>query len=316
MRIAILGVGSIGGLILGALSDSSADLVAFSRGKTYTDLSDLGLILNTPEGSIELIPSDRFLLIDSEKIIPEQVRKSCDVAIICGKASSTPILTQIAEEILVSDGLALTVQNGLGNAEILAHRLGRNRVLAGSITHGAWKDGEGSVHWVGRGTMHMGTLDSNNSENIAKTLLEILNESQLDAIWSDNVQRTVWKKLLLNVSINPVCAIAGVRNGALLEIPELWAIAMDSMNEAMTVASALGVDLSGFDPEDYLRGVVESTANNRCSMLQDVMAGRPTEIDALCGAVVERGESLGIPTPANSALHALVKGVENSKDFD
>ena len=76
MRIAILGVGSIGGLILGTLSDTSAELVAVSRGKTFCDLSDMGLILNTPEGSIELIPSDRFILIDSNKIIPEKARKS------------------------------------------------------------------------------------------------------------------------------------------------------------------------------------------------------------------------------------------------
>ena len=316
MRIAILGVGSIGGLILGTLSDTSAELVAVSRGKTFSDLSDMGLILNTPEGSIELIPSDRFILIDSNKIIPEKARKSCDVIIICGKANSTSILTQIAEDLLVDDGLALTVQNGLGNAEIMAHRLGRERILAGSITHGAWRDGDGSVHWVGRGSIHIGSFDSGFQNDLARNLLEFLNEGELDAFWSEDVQSTVWKKLLLNVSINPVCAIAGVRNGALLEIEELWSIATESMREAISVASSLGVNLSYFDPEDYLREIVESTANNRCSMLQDLMAGRPTEIDALCGAVVERGESVGIPTPANRALHALVKGVEHSKDFD
>ena len=81
------------------------------------------------------------------------------------------------------------------------------------------------------------------------------------------------------------------------------------------ICANTGVDLGEVDLEEHLRKVVEATADNRCSMLQDVMTGRATEIDSLCGAVVERGEELGIPTPANQSLHALVKGIERSGEF-
>ena len=91
---------------------------------------------------------------------------------------------------------------------------------------------------------------------------------------------------------------------------------MQAMREAAIVARASGVDLGDIELDEYLRDVVVISPENRCSMLQDIMAGRPTEIDALCGAVVLRGEAEGIPTPCNAILHGLIKGIENSYKFD
>ena len=316
MRIAIIGVGSIGGVILGALADTDADIVCVSKGRSASNLSDMGLVLHTPEGSIEVVPSERYLVVDSESgPLSEQIRGTCDIAIICGKTIDNPTLTEIASKVLTPEGCALTIQNGLGNAEALSHRIGRDRVFVGSITHAAWRNNEGVVHWVGRGGIDFGTLDG--SVNIqAENLLDMLNDADLNAVISDDIQQIIWKKLLINVAINPVCAIAGVRNGALLEINSLWQQSMQAMREAAIVARASGVDLGDIELETYLRDVVIISPDNRCSMLQDIMAGRPTEIDALCGAVVLRGESEGIPTPCNAILHGLVKGIENSFKFD
>ena len=149
MRIAVLGVGSIGGVVLGALCDTDADLVAVSRGGLAANLAEIGLILHTPEGTIEMIPPERFIVVDSGAgPVSGQVRGTCEAAIICGKAASTSVLAQLAEELLVDDGVAVSIQNGLGHSETLAHRLGRERVLGGSITHAAWRDSEETVHWV------------------------------------------------------------------------------------------------------------------------------------------------------------------------
>lgn len=147
-------------------------------------------------------------------------------------------------------------------------------------------------------------------------LMTKLAEAHLEPDWSKDIQCTIWTKILLNVAINPVCSIAGVRNGALLEVPELWDQAFSAMLEAATVADASGVDLSDIDLEGTLRTVAGATAQNRCSMLQDVMAGRQTEIDELCGAVVSLGESVGVPTPRNAMLHALVRGIHISSSFE
>ena len=316
MRIAILGVGSIGGVLLGALSDTDAELVAIARGENSRLLSEGGLVLHTPEGSIEVIPAERFVTVDSETApLPPELRGSCDAALICGKADSTPILAQIAEELLNEGGVVASLQNGMGHAEILTHRLGRTRTLGGTTTHGAWR-GETGTHWVGRGNIRLGRLDNSPPEGAAAMLMAKLNEARLDPEWSDDIQRTIWTKILLNVAINPVCAIAGVRNGALLEVPELWEQAYSAMQEAAAVAGASGVDLSDLDLEGTLRMVAGATAQNRCSMLQDVMAGRQTEIDELCGAVVSLGESVGVATPRNAMLHALVRGIHISSSLE
>ncbi|MEC7720626.1 MAG: 2-dehydropantoate 2-reductase [Candidatus Thermoplasmatota archaeon] len=316
MKIAVLGVGSIGGVILGALSDTDCDLVAISRGNSASNLSSMGLVLYSPEGPIEAIPPERFETIDSESgPVPEGITNSCDAAFICGKADSTPVLAQIAEEILTQDGVAISIQNGMGHAQTLAHRLGRERTLGGITTHGAWRDNVGT-HWVGRGRITIGSLDESKPSANAERLIRILDQAGLSPEWSQDINTSIWKKLLVNVAINPVCSIAGVRNGALLEVPELWAQAISAMYEAATVATASGADLSELDMEDLLREVAANTANNRCSMLQDIMAGRKTEVDHLCGAVVEMGESVGVPTPRNEMLHALVSGIEISSEFD
>jgi len=316
MRIAVLGVGAIGGVLLGSLSDTDCDLVAISRGSSANKLSSMGLILYSPEGPIEAIPPERFITFDSESgPVPEGIANSCDAAFICGKADSTPVLAQIAEEILKQDGMAISLQNGMGHAQALAHRLGRERMLGGITTHGAWRD-EAGTHWVGRGSITLGSLDSSAPSAHAERLIEILNQAELSSEWSQNINRTIWTKLLVNVAINPVCSIAGVRNGALLEVPELWTQAMSAMSEAATVATASGVDLSELDLEALLREVAANTSENRCSMLQDIMAGRKTEVGHLCGAVVEMGESVGVPTPRNEMLQALISGIEISSEFD
>ena len=123
-------------------------------------------------------------------------------------------------------------------------------------------------------------------------------------------------KLLLNVAINPLAAICGVRNGEILSNSDFRDQAQAAMHEAALVVAAEGIDLSDIDLERRLDEVLGATADNRCSMLQDVMAGRPTEIDAICGEVVRMAEGHGLPTPLNQQLLTMVKGIEHSLQTD
>ena len=149
MRIAIIGVGSIGGILLGALSDTDAEMVAVARGTTATELSDMGLVMHMPEGSIEVIPPDAFSTFDSAAgPVPDEIHGSCDAAILCGKADSTPMLVQLAEDVLTPQGVAISVQNGLGHADELAPRLGRSTVLGGSTPHASSWAADGTLLWV------------------------------------------------------------------------------------------------------------------------------------------------------------------------
>lgn len=316
MRVAILGTGSLGGVLAGCLADTRAELVCVSRGRS-AELLESGLTVFTPEGTVEMIPGERYSLIDSEKgPLTEEMFRSCDIAIIAGKSNSTSSLSSIAEDLLSENGIAISIQNGLGNTGIIASRVGWNRVIGGTTTHSAWRDIDGSVHWTGRGLISLGAMDGSEPSSVILDFVSLLEEAGLNPNWSPDIEREIWRKLMINVAINPICAITGVRNGALIEVPELWEQSLEAMREAESVARASGIDLGGKDSEEYLRKVVAATAENRVSMLQDLMAGRRTEIDVLCGAVVAKGVELGIPTPRNEILLALVRGIEMSQHHD
>jgi 2-dehydropantoate 2-reductase len=316
MRVAILGTGALGGVIAGCLTDVGADVVCVSRGRTAKILED-GLTIFTPEGTVEMIPGDHYVLIDSESgPLNESICKTCDVAIIAGKADSTSALSSIAEEIVSDQGFVVSIQNGLGNTGIIASRVGWGRVVGGSTTHSAWRDGEGGVHWTGRGSLAIGNMDGSDPRPSESEFVSLLDKAGLNPIWSSDINKEIWRKLMVNVAINPICAIAGIKNGALLEIPELWIQSLEAMREAESVARASGVEMGAIDIEDYLKKVVTATADNRVSMLQDIMAGRKTEIDVICGAVISKGEEFGVQTPRNEILLALVKGIEMSQNHD
>jgi 2-dehydropantoate 2-reductase len=137
---------------------------------------------------------------------------------------------------------------------------------------------------------------------------EVLRRAGLDCQEVADLEAVLWEKLLINVGINPLTALLRVPNGALLELPEAWALAVSAGNEALAVARAAGVPLM-VDPEDRLRQVCLATAANRSSMLQDVLAGRPIEIEALNGQVAARGRALGVPTPVNDLLTDLLRAL-------
>jgi len=146
--------------------------------------------------------------------------------------------------------------------------------------------------------------------------LKVLEDVELSPIWVDDVNTSCWEKLLINVAINPICSISGVRNGALLESPGLWDQSLSVLEESLIVARASGINLTFEEMQETLLEVVQSTSENRCSMLQDLMSGRRTEIDSICGYVIMMGEGLGVPTPLNSMLRALVRGIDDSSQLD
>tara|TARA_Y100000766_G_C18866187_1_gene585851 strand:- start:980 stop:1588 length:609 start_codon:yes stop_codon:yes gene_type:complete len=202
----------------------------------------------------------------------------------------------------------------MGHAQQISSRLGRTRTLGGATTHGAWRSTDG-IHWVGRGSITLGALGGGQPNETMASLLSILDKAGLSPIWTEDISRSIWQKLLINIAINPICAISGVRNGALSE-GDLWEQSQELLKESISVAQASGIDITGSEMQNLLIEVVDSTSQNRCSMLQDLMAGRKTEIDSLCGYIIRRGEELGMPTPLNSMLMALVKGVEMSSQRD
>jgi 2-dehydropantoate 2-reductase len=124
----------------------------------------------------------------------------------------------------------------------------------------------------------------------------------------------LWSKLVINAAINPLTALLRVTNGQLLERPAARTLVAAAAREAADVAAALGLRLTYPDPVAAAESVARRTASNTSSMLQDVMRGAPTEIDAICGAIVSAGEEWGVPTPVNGILWLLVRALANLEE--
>ncbi|GJQ35255.1 MAG: 2-dehydropantoate 2-reductase [Anaerolineales bacterium] len=233
---------------------------------------------------------------------PNEV-KGIKHAIVLVKSWQTKRAADQLKGILAPDGIALTLQNGLGNRERLARDLGPRRVALGITTTGATLLGPGLVKVGGEGII---SLESNPA---LAPIEAALRSSNFNLQIVSDTRSLMWGKLVINAAINPLTALLRVPNGELLNHP--WARkAMSALaRETAQVAEAERVSLPFEDPIQAAEEVARKTAKNLSSMFQDVRRGAPTEIDAICGAVTRRGEKHGIDTPYNRSCWQLVKSI-------
>jgi len=240
-----------------------------------------------------------------------------DLAIMLVKSYQTERAAQWAARTLKPSGVALTIQNGLGNVEILASRIGVDRAMLGVTTQGATLIGPGHVRSGGRGTTHLGFLPIEraaprdwSADSAAYETTALFNAAGFHAVVSENVEALAWGKVIINAAINPLTAILRVPNGALAESNDTLELMWSIVAEAVAVAKAHRIELSYPNPFERVKAVAQATATNRSSMLQDVLKSRPTEIDAINGKIVERGQAVNVPTPINATLTALVRAIQ------
>ena len=207
MRIAVLGAGSIGCLIAAKLVRDGHDVLIHARGEHGATLAVKGLKI-TGEWDVEIGPEEWIVSLD-EAGIHDALKKSFDQAIITCKSKDTATLSEIAS--MLTDGPVLSLQNGLGNHEILQQYVFENSAV-GVTTNAVKRLGPGEIEWVGKGNLRIG---GPKGENFAESL------SSLEAEYNEDVSSIIWRKLLINVAINPIAAICGVKNGELSREPLL-----------------------------------------------------------------------------------------------
>lgn len=218
-----------------------------------------------------------------------------------------------ADRPLCSPGtLVVTLQNGVGNREALASVLGSARVGQGVTALGATLLAPGQVRHAGQGA----TVFARAPDPAAMAALAALfNACGLPAELSDDLDALVWSKVVVNAGINALTALLRVPNRALATVPQARALLEQAVAEAAAVAQAHGVALQTDEAQARVLAVAEATGANRSSMLQDVLRGSPSEIATINGAVVREGQRLGIPTPVNALLTALVAALDATAEL-
>ena len=300
MKIAILGAGAIGSLFGALLWESGEDVVLIGRKRHVDAIRSRGL-------KVSGISGER--IVKPKAVTTTQEIGKVDLIIISVKSYDTEQAAKDALNMIHHNTVVLTIQNGLGNIEKLCEIIGEKHVIGGVTMQGSTLVKPGEIYHAGKGPTIIGELNREITSRI-KRIAETFNKAKIETQITQNIWGVLWDKLIINVGINALTAITRMKNGELLKIPETRNIMIEAVKEAVNVAKALNIKL---EIEDHVRKVIEvaeATANNKSSMLQDIERRKKTEIDYINGAIVKLGKKLGIKTPVNKTLTALVKAIE------
>jgi 2-dehydropantoate 2-reductase len=301
MKIGIIGTGAMGCLFAARLAPRVDVAVLGTWREGVAALQEHGVRLS--EDGVEVrVPVRAYG--DPSKV------GGVDLALVLVKGYQTRRAAKWARRILSADGIALTLQNGLGNLEIIAAEVGQVRAALGVSMQGATLLGPGCVRHGGRGL----TTVAASEETYARLeeAASLFTRAGIETRLTEDVRTLLWNKLVVNTGINALTALLRVPNGWLAENPDAREVMVQAARETAAVARGLGVKLAFDDPGARAVEVAQATASNYSSTLQDVLRGTPNELDMINGAVVREGQRLGIPTPVNKALLNLVRAMDQA----
>jgi len=303
MKIAVVGSGALGGFFGFTFADNGQDvtLVDIDSGRVKA-IQESGLIVTTKE---------------KEKTLPIPIHSRTedvgpvDLVFFSVKSYSTLEAAESLPPLMGEETLVMSIQNGIGNVEKIASVVGEDRVIGGITAHSFQMLSPTHIRYVGgAGHLHIGKIDGNNTPRVYE-IGELLCKGGIEVEVNEEIQDYIWYKLLINTPINAIAAITRLKNGELAQNEEVRRLMQIVADEALAVAKAENIRiLMKEHPVEICVSALSAASENKASMLQDVEAKRLTEIDAINGAIVERGEKLGIPTPVNRTLTKLVKIIE------
>jgi 2-dehydropantoate 2-reductase len=296
MKVTILGTGAMA-CLLGARMADKADLTLLGSWRT-------GIFAIRRDGIRCESAAGLTAVRVGATADPSECRDS-DLLIVAVKSYQTRRAVARARDILKPGGLALTLQNGLGNDELLRGVFGAERAAAGIAVLGANMTAPGVVRQCG-GEIR---IQLENHPRIAPAA-DLFRSAGFDVRIADDLRSLQWGKLVLNSALNPLGALLRATNETFAERAAARAAYLAVIRESAAVAAAAGIDLPYADPQAYALEAARATAGNRVSMLQDVENGRPTEIDVINGAVVRAAEEAGAPAPWNRMLVQLIRAAE------
>ncbi|GIP39660.1 putative 2-dehydropantoate 2-reductase [Paenibacillus sp. J31TS4] len=315
MNIRVVGGGSLGLLLAGRLAAGGSSVELLCRTTSQAEFlrrDKLRLIEGEEAREISL-----SVLADEEERTEE--RKPDWLLVTVKQKAITPAFAQRLAAMCGPGTRVACFQNGVGHTEVLAGALGAERLFAAVTTEGARRTGPREVEHTGRGITWLGPVYPEALRHVPDGpeagLLQRLREAGFEAAYAPRMEQLVWNKLIINAVINPLTAVLNVRNGELLERPELLEAMRALYKEAAGIAGCQGIIVSE-NLWEQVTGVCLRTARNQSSMLQDVLAGRETEIEAITGSLLRLGAECGFEAKSHQLLYWLVKAKSASKTID
>ncbi|MGN6430833.1 MAG: ketopantoate reductase family protein [Gaiellaceae bacterium] len=299
MKIAIVGAGAMGSVYAGILGHSGNEVWAIDRWDEHVEaIRAHGLRVEGASG-------DRTIRIHATTDPGEA--GVCDLVVIATKAHDVEAAARAARPLVGAETVVLPIQNGLGSAERVAAVLGEEQVAIGVVGgFGASVVGPGHVHHSGWELVRLGERHGPATERIRR-IAKVWEDACFHVQTYDDVDQLVWEKLVCNVAFSGTCSVLEWTIGQVLADASAWQIAAGCAREVFAVAQARGIQLSFDDPVAYARAFGEKIPDARPSMLLDLLAGRPCEIEVLNGAIPLAAREVGLTAPVNETITALVK---------
>lgn len=303
MKIVMVGPGAMGCLFAAYLSKSKEEIWILDKNKERAaKINEHGIIVEGASGSWQ---AKVRATTDLKEI------GLVDLLIIGVKSYHTKDAISAAKALVGDNTEVLTLQNGIGNIEIISEVVGPEKVIGGVTNQGATLLDAGIIRHAGKGETIIGRIDGKMPVEM-RSIREIFNKVGLETKLSRDIKSLLWSKLVVNVGINALSAVTRLKNGKLVEFEGTRKILREAATEAVKIAKRKRIKLIYDDPLAKVEAVCEATAHNISSMLQDVLRKKRTEIDFINGVVVRQGQELGITVPVNTFLVDLVKTIEAS----
>lgn len=301
MKIGIIGSGAVGSLFAAHLAQlESVETWVYDVSQPHVDAINQNGLRLTGVGEVSSNPRATT----NATMLPD-----LDFGIIATKGMHTRSAMEATVSALTA-GAVCSVQNGIGNEETIAEYV--PAVIRGTTFPAGKLIEPGVVQWDTKGSTWIGPFEPMPaSMDQVRSLAAVLTESGMETLALEDARGAQWTKLIFNAASNALCSLTQLPHGrAALNDDVRW-VMDEVIEEGKAVAAALGIIMDK-DPATLLEESIEPALDHRPSMLQDVLAGRPTEIDQLNGGIVHFGEQVGVPTPLNKAAYGLIKGLESS----
>jgi len=299
----VMGAGSIGSLFGAYLEEAGNDVVLVGRKEHIQAIRKNGLEIQDKVGA-------RHIVKMSAATSTKQVKGPYDLILLTVKAYDVIKAVLEVRELINDKTTVLCLQNGLGIEELVS---AIKMPIRGVTMHASLLLEPGIISHTGFGDTIIGEIDGSITKR-AMTIADTLSNAGLNTRVTNNIDSVVWTKTLINSAINPVGALTGMKNGELLQVPALKKLMIRTIKEGVSVADKVGIDLK----ENLVSLTVKTaklTANNKNSMLQDILRKKRTEIDFINGAISEYGRKNQVPTPVNNVLIDLIKALEQKNSL-
>lgn len=307
MKIAVVGCGAMGSVYAGLLASAGHEVWAVDTWSEHmAAIRERGLRVAGASG-------DRTVRLAGAVAKPDEVGQPMDLVILATKAPQVEQAADALAVLLGPDTPVISIQNGLGSPQKVADRLGPERVVIGVVGgFGASVPEPGHAHHNGMEFVRLGELAGQGVSERVRRLGEVWESGGFKVLLFDNVHQLVWEKLICNATFSGPCAITGLRVGEVIDDPEAWSVASGCATEAWQVAKAKGIPVDIDEPVSYVRNFGLKIPNAQPSMLLDHLAGRPSEVDVINGAIPPAAAEVGLSAPINATVTALIKVKERT----